>query len=290
MEKKFFNLFFAVGVLVFSVALLSACNLRVSLINQDPYPVTPGESVDMVFQVTGVSDSDCGTIRFDIQNSFPFTVDPGMSSVRTIQGGLFSKDYENFWLVPYTLRVDEDAKEGDNPLDILVSKSKGEGKILHSFDVNVKDVRTDFEISVKNYNPVTKKITFEILNSGKNNIEALSIELETQESIVLMGASTNIIGSLDSNDFTTAEFEASAEAGNIALTLYYTDITDTRRSVDETVSFDPAPFILKSKASQGSSTGKYVAFVIIVGGIAYYFYRKNKKKKEKHRLLHEGRK
>jgi len=58
------------------VALLSACNLKVNLINQDPYPVTPRKNVDLVFQIIGVSVSDCETFGFEIQNSFPFTVDP----------------------------------------------------------------------------------------------------------------------------------------------------------------------------------------------------------------------
>jgi len=93
-----------------------------------------------------------------------------------------------------------------------MSKSKGEGKILHSFDINIKNVRTDFKISVKNYNPVTKRITFEILNSWKKNIETLSIELETQESIVLIGNKQP--EGLEGNEVTSRVFSERKNLGN----------------------------------------------------------------------------
>ena len=284
------RLLLILGMFIFLVSFASACNLRATLVNQDPYPVTPGENVKLVFQVTGVQDEGCGRINFEFKEEFPFTVDPSMNPLRTIEGGIYSKDYADFWLLPYILRVDKDAKEGDNQIDVLISKSTSAGSILSSFNMNVKDVKTDFEVSVKNYDPSTNKITFEILNKGKNNIEALSVELKSQENVVLRGTSTNIIGSLDSNDFTTADFEASAEKGDIELVMHYTDITDNRRSVNETVSFDPAPFILKSKANQGSSTGKYVTILIVIVEIGYYIYRRKKKKEERHQALqrHSG--
>ncbi|MDP3987131.1 MAG: hypothetical protein Q8P81_02800 [Nanoarchaeota archaeon] len=286
--KKEKGVLFLIGfTLVFSIALMSACNLKVILVNQDPYPVTPGEDVKLVFQVTGISDSTCGTVEFEIVEGFPFTAYPGTELRKMIESGVYSKDYNNFWLIPYTLRVDRNAKEGDNQLDVLLSKSSGEAKILNSFDINVKDVETDFEISVKNYNPATKRITFEILNSGKNDVEALSIELNSQDSVVLRGASTNIIGSLDSNDFTTAEFEATAEEGRIELMIHYTDIADIRRNMSETVYFNPEPFILKANTNGGSSVSTYVILVLVVGGIAYYFYRRRQKKEERHKLAQE---
>ena len=287
MRKDISVFIFAVAIFAFSSLVVSACNLGVTLVSQDPYPVTPGENVKMVFQVTGGDSSDCGMVAFQIEDSFPFKVDPSMPNIRTVQSGGYLKDYKTFWLLPYILRIDSDAKEGDNQLDVLVSNNIGEGRVLKSFNVSVKDVRTDFGVSVKNYDPITKKITFEILNKGKNNVEALSVELRGGENVALRGTSTNIIGSLDSNDFTTADFEASAEKGPINLIMHYTDITETRRDISETINFDPEPFILKSKASQGSSMGTYifllvivvlvvVLVIVVISGVGYYLWQRNK--------------
>lgn len=282
----------ALGVFVLSMAVVSSCSPTVSLMNQDPFPANPGETVDVVFQIMGVESSSCGMIYFEVVENFPFSVDESVEAKREIRGGGFLTDYENYWLVPYKLVVSENAKDGEGKLDVLVSQPTTEGEIKKSFDIEIKDVTTDFEVSVKNYDPATKRITFEILNSGKNDVEALSMELRSQDNVVLRGTSTNIIGSLDSNDFTTADFEASAEEGDISLTIHYTDTTDTRRNVTEIVSFDPAPFLLKSKANGGSSTTRYVFWVVVIGGVAYYFYRRSKKKKERHHKLlhHEGHK
>ena len=60
------SLFFA----IFLISLVSAvCTLEVSLVNQDPYPAVQGDTVRILFQVSGVQDSSC--------NGASFQLDPG---------------------------------------------------------------------------------------------------------------------------------------------------------------------------------------------------------------------
>jgi hypothetical protein len=48
-----------VFILLFLEMISAVCTLNVSMINQDPYPATPGEPVKVVFQINGVSSPDC---------------------------------------------------------------------------------------------------------------------------------------------------------------------------------------------------------------------------------------
>src|SRR6056297_446729 len=80
MEKRnMIFMFVAVFLLVFTTLPVSsqqstACNLNVSLINQDPYPVLPGNYVEVVFQVSGVDNTDCKGAKFELLEDYPFSL------------------------------------------------------------------------------------------------------------------------------------------------------------------------------------------------------------------------
>ena len=139
-KNKTTSILLVLLMFVFSLTLTSACNINANLLNQDPYPAVPGETVKIVFQVTGIENSDCGEVRLKVLEEFPFSVDPSMSAIRSIQSGVYVRDYQNFWMVPFILRVDKDAKEGDNKLEIELSRVGGTGGLLQTFEINVKDV------------------------------------------------------------------------------------------------------------------------------------------------------
>jgi hypothetical protein len=272
-----------------SLNLISAtCTLTPTLINQDPIHAVPGEYVTLIFQVEGVENPECRNVYFELIESYPISFDPGTSPSVTVVGGTFVKDYVSYLRVPYKVRIDANAVDGESKIDVRYGHSTAapDFYFTKSFNLSVKDVRSDFEIYVKNYDPVTKRITFEILNTGENDVEALTLEVKNQDAITLRGPGTNIIGSLDSNDFTTADFEATAASGEIDLVMYYTDSINTRRTLEKTIYFDSQPFVDKSSENGGSWT-TYIILLLIVAGIAYYFYRRHKKKKERHKLLHK---
>ena len=54
--KRSDKLLILLPLFLISLTLVSAiaCDLKVSMINQDPYPAIPGEYVKIVFQVEGV--------------------------------------------------------------------------------------------------------------------------------------------------------------------------------------------------------------------------------------------
>ena len=278
--KKRFGFVLVLMFSIFSIAVASAtCNLDVNLINQDPYPAMPGETVKLVFQITGVENIDCGSVSFKVMEEFPFSVDPSIPAESSIQSGIYIRTYQSFWLVPVILRIDKNAKEGANPVEILLTRSGGGSGILYSFDIEVEDVATDFEISVRDYSKAKGILTLEILNIGQNDVEALSIEIPEQDNLLVKGSNRNTLGILDSNEYTTTTFEAIVEKGELEFILRYNDLTGNRRIAFESVNFDPQPFLIKDSENGKISTTTIVIILFLIGIIAYWFYKRHKKRK-----------
>lgn len=256
------------------------------MINQDPYPAVPGDYVKIVFQLKGVENSECGDVSFSLLEKYPISFDPGAESAIKISAGTFTKDYQSFLMVPYKVRVDENALDGDNPIEVSFSSSIGKGSYrTKQFDLNIEDVKADFEIFVKNYDYLTNILTLEILNIADSDIEALILEIPKQEGIIIKGASKNILGDLDSNEYTTADFEAIPQEGDIQTVIYYTDKTGTRRTLEKIVSFDPSYFQERKADEKTTSKWIYILSTALVLFAVYYVYKIRKKKKEHHKKI-----
>lgn len=280
MKKVVFGFFLSLVLISFAVA--QVCDLDATFVNQDPYPAVPGDYVKLVFQLEGVENSRCGEVSFTLLEQYPISFDPDENPTVVVQGGTFTKDHSSFLMVPYKVRVDENALDGDNPLEVVFLNT-GESPSSQSkqFDLYIEDVRVDFEIYVKDYDVISKIATFEVLNIAESDIEALTLEIPDQEGVIVKGPSRNIVGDLDSSEYTTADFEMSASEGDIEMIVYYTDEAGVRRSTSETVSFDPTDFEGRSSDAEGSIWPRLIILLVIVAGAGYYFYRKRKKKKLK---------
>ncbi len=274
---------------IFSVILLSglvsaeACILDVSMINQDPYPANPGEYVKVLFQIDGLSSPDCGIVTFQVKEEFPFTVKPGTENPIEIRSGTYSRKFSSFYNAPYEILIDKNAVDGDHLIEVSYTTDKVEK--LKEFTINVEDTRADFEIYVKDYDVAEKTLTFEILNIASNDIEALTIEIPKQANINVKGASRKVIGDLDSNEYTTAEFEATPSDGKIELKLIYTDIINERREITKQVTYDSSYFIERNGNKNKQPIWLYIIIAALIVLIIWNRIKKVKRKKrlkEKH--------
>ncbi|MCW8965209.1 MAG: hypothetical protein OQK82_00770 [Candidatus Pacearchaeota archaeon] len=284
--KKVFSLILVLMIFSFSTVLAERCDLEASMINQDPYPAIQGDYVKLVFQLDGIANPECGTVNFELVESYPIIFDAGENPIRTIDSGTYAKDFSSFLLATFKVRVDANAVDGDNPIEVRYKYSGNEAYETKQFNLNVEDTRADFEIHVKNYDSATNTITFEVLNIGKSDIEALTLEIPKQDNIEIKGSNINIVGDLDSNEYTTADFEATPKEGDINIKLIYTDNIGERRSIAKNVEFDPDYFQGRVIDEQSSGATKYIILLIVIGVVAYYFYRRYKKNKIKE--MHRG--
>lgn len=280
--KGMFFIISIIGFVLFSISFVSAvssqCSVDAQLFSQDPYPSIPGEYTKLVFKVTGLENPACGRVTFELVESFPISLDPGASAKTELRSGTFLRDYPSFALVPYRIRISNDALDGDQLISarLSVSPSGSESVEQKDFTLNVQDVRTDFEVSVKDYTADTKTVVFEILNIGKYSAEALTVEIPKQDGIDVKGTNRNIVGSLDSNEDTTFNFEAVPvdDAGNITIRIIYTDDIGTRRTIDKNITFDSSYFEGRARDAKKSPTTTYVIVAIVILVIIYFVYRR----------------
>jgi len=267
----------------FILAANTECNPTVQLLSQDPYPAIPGDYVKLVFQIEDISDSVCGDISFELVNKYPISFDPGQESKLSLKSGTYVKDYSTHKLVAFKVRVDSEAVDGDNPIEILLSKGTSAGIESKQFNLNVEDTRADFEVYVKNFDFNTNVLSLEVLNIAKVDVKSIAVEMLDYPSLVVKGAKTKIIGDLDSNEYTSAEFEVKPSDTLIPARIFYTDNAGFRRSIDKNVSLQTGLFTERKADEKSTPVTTYIVLAIIVIGIGYWFYKRKQAKDAKKR-------
>jgi len=262
------------------VSLVQACNLVPVLLNQDPYPATQGEYVKLAFQLQGIENPDCGKVTFELLNQYPLVFDPNTTASYSLDAGTFVQDYSPYSIITYKVRVDKDAVDGDNPIEVQYSSAGSQGEILKQFNLNVGDSQSDFEVFVKDYNYATKDLSLEILNYGKSKAQAILAEIPKQGTINITGANKNLAGDLDANEYTSIDFFGSPVDGQIQVLLSYTDAAGIRRSVTKQITYDSSYFI-NTKPSTGGLSWINVLIVVVILAVIYFLYKRYKKKKSK---------
>jgi hypothetical protein len=273
---------------LFGNLVSAVCNLDISMLNQDPYPAIPGDYVKVVFQIDGLENSECGEVTFGIKEEYPISLDPNITNPITIKSGTFQANYGSFYLAPYKLRLDENALDGENPIEVYHTKSLSDLTVITEFNLTVKDIRADFEIHVKDYNYNTRELTFEILNIAESDVEALTIEIPKQEGIEIKGTNRMVVGDLDTNEYTTADFEAILPEKEIKMNLnvIYTDSINVRREMQKVVDFDSSYFIGRNSDKKAQPYWLYTLIFVVV--IIFVWRRIKKNKREKERMKKRG--
>lgn len=286
MKKEFILAFLAIFVIFGNLSLAhadtSGCNLQVSLVNQDPNPAVQGDTVKLLFQVSGVQNSNCNGAIFELSPGYAFSLTQN-NSVQTLQGSTFTQNYNSAWTIPYTLNVNPNAPDGDSQIQVYYAPGNNilnfpASAFSQTFNVTVQDSRTSFDIFVSNYDSTTKTITFQILNTGKVDVKAVTIQVPEQKTLQVKGANTNIVGDIDSNSYTTADFLGTPSNGNITLQVSYSDQAGVRRTIEQNVTYDSVYFT-NVPSQKGSSGTIILIFLLIIAVIVYFVYKSRKKKK-----------
>jgi len=267
--------------LVLSLTMVSAaCDISATLFNQDPYPAVPGDYAKLVFQISDINEADCNDITFALLENYPIEFDPGESGLRTFREADYIKDYESNILIPYEVRIDPNALDGANLIEARM-QNKGDAQQITSFSLEIEDVKGDFEVYIKDYSYATNELTLEILNIEASDVEALTVKIPKQENIIVKGAAQNIVGDLDSNEYTTADFEAVPSNGEITVELTYSDTINTRRTITKTVTFDDSYFTGRKADQSTTSIWTYIIYVAIILAIIYWILKRRRKKKKR---------
>ncbi|NJD53839.1 MAG: hypothetical protein FIB07_13340 [Candidatus Methanoperedens sp.] len=90
---------------------------------------------------------------------------------------------------------------------------------------------TDFELS---YQESGSSFLLSVSNVGVNPAKAVSVEIPPQSGFTVSGSNTQVIGNLNSGDYTSANFQVAQKSGyNMNIRIQYTDAAGVRRSIDK---------------------------------------------------------
>jgi len=278
---------FIIALVIFMTFVVSAaeCNLEATLINQDPYPAIPGDYVKVVFQLGGVSNPECGLVDFKVVSKFPFSLDPGVEDSVQINSGTYARNFESSLVLPFRLRVDAQALDGENEVEVTYNSNKGDGQVfqlLKNFNISIEGIDIDFEVYVSDFDLATNELSFELLNIGEDDAEAVVFRIPKQDVIQVKGGNFVILGDLDSQEETNAQFEAVASEGEIVVEIVYTDRIGERRTLTKKVYYDPTYFTGRKKDEKKPlSVWVYVVGALVLIWIVLYVRRRMKKKRDK---------
>lgn len=225
-EKKnlfYFSLFLLViSLFVFQSPLIKSassdtnlCNLNVSLVNQDPYPATPDSYLNILLQVTGVGTTNCGGAKISLSLDYPFSMDSG-NNLQILQANTYNKDgFKDVWNVPYTLRVDKNALEGDSQLTVKYAPGNWDSNsyLTKKFNISIKDYQTSFDAVIQDFS--SNQVSIALANTGKYAANAVVVRVPQQENYIVTSSDGQMVGNLDSGDYTLVSFSLTPKSNQI---------------------------------------------------------------------------
>jgi len=207
--------------------------LRVSLLNQIPDPAEPGKYVDVRFKFDNNGSRTAENVEAEILPQYPFSLDPGVSAVKSLGSINSQQKGDKGVIVKYRLRVDKDALEGETEIKLRY-RINGEGWItMPEFKINVQPydalLLVDKIVSKPQIIIPGKKATVEVMFSNIAEILLKKIRVQMR----LGGIPLAPIGSTDEKTIETIGKnekakvifdligEPDAEAGVYEVNLYY---------------------------------------------------------------------
>lgn len=163
--------------------------LEVTLISQDPDPAEPGQILELRFKVENRGSQNAEDITFEILPEYPFSLYSGIAAkkIGSIQGW---QKQEQGVIVYYKLKVDDDAVQGENTIDIKYKIGKGDWIYVKDFIIRIRTADVVLAItSVVSYPEVIPagskaKIKFRLKNLADSLIRDIKIRLDLSSSDV----------------------------------------------------------------------------------------------------------
>jgi len=220
--------FLSLFLITFVVA--DTCSLEVTLVNQDPYPAIPGDYVEVVFQVSGVENPGCDGVMFKLIPSYPFSLD-GEDAARVLEGSTYISNYKTDWIIPYRLRIDDAALEGYP--EIKVEYGMGTTIFSQYFNISIQDSRTTFDAVVQEVEGA--EVSIALANTGKYGADSIIVRIPEQSNFKVVDNNGQMVGNLDSGDYTLVSFNLMAMPqdgdNTLVFDIHYTDAIGERRIV-----------------------------------------------------------
>jgi hypothetical protein len=241
----------------------------VTQLTYSPYPADPGEYFDLWIQAEYLGTGSAPNATFILEPSYPFSLDPGANTLYS-----FSNLGPTQVLLHYKVRVDQNAVQGDNELDLYYSPNGGLNNVwsIQPFHIQVANAQTDFDLVIQETTSTGTSIG--IANTGENTANSLIVRIPSQSDFTVQGTNGQIVGNLNSGDYTIVTFDIVPSFQRVEnqtfvrpnnnqtlqVELDYTDSIGVRRSVIEEIPF--------SFASLNSTLGNFASGAVVYGNLS----------------------
>ena len=199
--------------------IITSYIMRVNLLNQIPDPAEPGKYVDVRFKFDNNGSKTAENVEAEILPQYPFSLDPGVSAVKSLGSINPQQKGDNGVVVKYRLRVDKDALEGDTEIKLRY-RINGEGWVtMPEFKINIQPYDAVLLLEKVKSTPETikpgekAKISITFNNLAGILLKKIRIKLDLDDVPLAPIGSTNekIIEHIDKGRKTVAIFDLIAE-------------------------------------------------------------------------------
>jgi len=162
-------------------AIADSAKMEITLISQEPDPVEPGGLLDLRFKVENKGGGGVDNLIFEIIPENPFSLYKGEAQ-RNIGSMQAYQEGEEGIIVHYELKIDENAIEGENYIDIRY-KTDDLGTIwqyIKDFPVRIRteDIILSIESITTNPEIVSPGKEFDLALTVKNNADSLTKDIK----------------------------------------------------------------------------------------------------------------
>jgi hypothetical protein len=160
-------------------AQASLPELSVVMTRYDPFPAETGKYMTLWIKVQNMGPVSAKNVTLELLDTYPFSLDASEDRAKTFGEVLPTEPV----LVEYRVRVNNDALDGRNPIDLKVS-TNGRDFFVESFDINVESKAIDFAIGSLLSEPErlvsdseNSKLTLSLQNIGESTAKLVRAEL-----------------------------------------------------------------------------------------------------------------
>jgi len=204
----------------------------ITLSNVSIGSVAPGSTNEVIVKFTNEGTGTARNLYADIN-----TASEHLASVFSILGsgtrfslGSLSPGKEA--QIRFNILVDSQAQTGVYNIPVQISGFNYSAS--DSIGIGVAGI-TEFELS---YQESGSSFLLSVSNIGVNPAKAVSVEIPNQNSFSVTGSNTQVIGNLNSGDYTSANFQINQKGSGsqMNIKLQYTDAAGARRSIEKKLS------------------------------------------------------
>jgi hypothetical protein len=260
-----------------------ASTVNIASVATDPAAIRPGQKATLTIAVDSESPNYLRDFKISLgvgSDALPFAVIGGTNEKLVSEIAPFQSTNFSFDLMAYP-----SAASGVYKLPITITYSD---KLGHAYSISqssglVVGSQPNLELATESSDIVqsgsTGKVIFRVMNRGLSNVKTLRIEMQPSKDYVILSAPSQFIGSINADDFETAEFRIHVSenaTGPLALNakMYYSDTSNAEFATAASASL---PLFSQMEAIQyglekiPDNTLLYIIVILVVLYLLYKF-------------------